>query len=208
MSFDCEIMSLLPISIYPVESKPFGLAYSEWTIKWWQWILSIPKSQNPANDDTGAFAGGQQDDGNVFFLCQTIETAKKIPWRTITLPADKSIFMPIINWISIQVNNDTDDEMLKDAIMHTDEVANMQFTLDDEPVQNLRDYRVVSPFFDVIFPEDNVFNVSPGSHRCVSDGFWIFFKPLKKIAKLSSFGSCSSGVTKISANYYFQYRLT
>ncbi len=201
-------MSLLPISIYPVQSIPFGLTYSEWTIKWWQWILSFPKSHNPACDNTGAFAAERQEDTNVFFLCQTIETAKQYHGVRSTLPADKSIFMPIINWISIQVNNDTDDELLRDAIMHTDEVANMQFTIDDEPVENLRDYRVMSPFFNVVFPKDNVFNVSPGSHRCVSDGFWVFFRPLKKIAKVSSYGSCSSGITKISANYYLQYRLT
>ena len=201
-------MSLLPIFIYPVDSKPFGLTYSEWSVKWWQWILSIPKDQNPAFDDAGAFAGTRQDDSNVFFLCQIIETAKTIPWRTITLPSDKSIFMPIINWISIQVNNEADDEMQRDAQMHTDEMANLQVTLDDIPVENLRNYRVLSPFFNVSFPLDNVFNVSPGNHRCVSDGFWLFFRPLKKIAKLSSYGSCSSGLTEISANYYLQYRLT
>lgn len=200
-------MSLLPISIYPVGSNPFGYTYSEWTIKWWQWILSFPKSQNPACDDTGVFAAASQEECNVFFLCQTIETPETVPWRTIILPPDKSILMPIINWISIRTEDDSDYELLRDANMHTDEVANMKFTIDDEIVEDLRDYRVISSFFDVDFPVDNVFNVSPGTHRCVSDGFWLFFRPLKKIAKISSYGSCSSGKTKISANYYVQYRL-
>ena len=164
-------MSLLPISIYPVNSRPFGLTYSEWTIKWWQWILSFPKLENPAFDNTGIFAGSGQEDPNVYFLCQTIETPKDIPWRTITLPPNKSMFMPVINWISISTENDTDHELLRDAKMHTDEVANMQFIIDDHLVENLRDYRIVSPFFDINFPTDNVFDVTPGIHRCVSDGF-------------------------------------
>lgn len=197
----------MPIYLYPTESKPFGLTYNEWTVKWWKWLLSISRFQNPAFDNTGTFAGVQQIDANVFFLCQTIETPREIPWRTIIMPPDKSILMPVINWISIQENNETDNELLANAKMHTDEVANMQFRIDDINIENLRDYRVVSDFFTIDFPLDNVFNVSPGLHRCVSDGYWLFFKPLKKIAKVSSYGSCSSGITKISANYYLQYRL-
>jgi hypothetical protein len=202
-------MSLLPIFIYPVESKPFGLSYTDWSIKWWRWLLSIPKSQSPAYDETGEWARLQQEEGNeVVFLCQTIETPNKVPWRTITFPVGKSVFMPIINWISIKTDRDTDEELLKSAIMHTDEVANMKFTIDDKEIIDLHKFRFLTPFFNIDFPEDNVFDVSPGIHRCVSDGFWIFFKPLKKIAKISSYGSCSSGVTKISANYYLQYKLT
>ena len=37
-------------NVFPVDSKPYGLTYGEWTAKWWQWALSIPKDINPAGD--------------------------------------------------------------------------------------------------------------------------------------------------------------
>jgi hypothetical protein len=35
----------------------------------------------------------------------------------------------------------------------------------------------------------------------VSDGYWIFLKPLEKDTKLATFGSCSSGENKFGINY-------
>ena len=37
-------------NVFPIDSRPFGLSYSDWCIKWWQWISSIPKHINPAFD--------------------------------------------------------------------------------------------------------------------------------------------------------------
>ena len=36
----------LPINVFPINSKPYGLTYDEWTAKWWQWGYSIPKNIN------------------------------------------------------------------------------------------------------------------------------------------------------------------
>ena len=66
-------MQSLPISIFPIHSKPFGYTYGEWSAMWWQWLLSIPKSKNPALDSTGANAHINQNYPNVFFLCQTYQ---------------------------------------------------------------------------------------------------------------------------------------
>jgi hypothetical protein len=43
--------------LYPVDSKPFGLAFPQWSEKWWQWMVSIPQPQNPLNDNTGKNCG-------------------------------------------------------------------------------------------------------------------------------------------------------
>lgn len=201
-------MSLLPISIYPIESKPFGLTYSEWTVKWWQWLLSIPKSQNPAFDDTGAFAKMQQDDPNIFFLCQTIEPRGKVPLRTVDLPANKSIFMPIINWISIDEEGETEEELTMEAKKKIDVATDLRLTIDDVTIEDeLKKYRASSPAFTTILPEDNVLDSKPGKHLCVSDGYWLFFKPLKKIAKLSSYGACSARVTRMGIDYNLANKL-
>jgi len=196
-------MQSLPLPIFPIDSKPCGLTYSEWSTKWWQWLLSIPKSNNPAFDSTGTYANVNQNDPNVFFLCQTIESVASVPNRTITLPANRSIFMPIINWIStLHKDGETDREMIAIAKERMDVVANLEVTINGTTIkEGLEKYRARSPFFDIILPEDNIVEVPAGPTRCVSDGYWIFLEPLKKDTKLSSFSSCSSGVTKIRVSY-------
>lgn len=196
-------MQSLPLPIFPIDSKPCGLTYSEWSTKWWQWLLSIPKSNNPAFDSTGNYANVNQNDPNVFFLCQTIESVASVPNRTITLPANRSIFMPIINWIStLHKDGETDREMIAIAKERMDVVANLEVTINGTTIkEGLEKYRAQSPFFDIILPEDNIVEVPAGPTRCISDGYWIFLEPLKKGTKLSSFSSCSSGVTKIRVSY-------
>ena len=69
-------MKSLPISIFPIKSKPYGISYGDWSIRWWQWLLSITKSISPALDNAGKKATLNQYEPNVFFLCQTIDSAK------------------------------------------------------------------------------------------------------------------------------------
>jgi len=53
--------------IHPPTSNPYGLSYTEWSVRWWQWALSIPASQNPLLDPDGTFCHVGQS-GHVFFL--------------------------------------------------------------------------------------------------------------------------------------------
>ena len=32
--------------MFPVNSSPYNVSFKEWTQKWWQWYLSIPKQHN------------------------------------------------------------------------------------------------------------------------------------------------------------------
>ena len=68
--------------------------------------------------------------------------------------------------------------------------------------EGLERYRTRSPFFDMMLPEDNIFQLPPGFRRFVADGYWIFLKPIKKDIKLTTYGSCSSGVNKFGINYH------
>ncbi len=197
-------MQSVPNLIYPVHSKPFGHTYGEWSARWWQWLLSIPKSKNPLDDSTGVNAHINQKYQNIFFLCQTHENAAPpIPSRAVTVPMGTSVFMPIINWISVlHVDGETDEELIEIANKRMDVVANLEFMIDGLSIKHgLEEYRAVSPFFEVWLPEDNIFASGPGMTRAISDGYWLFLKPLKSDTTICSFGSCSSGVTKIGVNY-------
>jgi hypothetical protein len=193
----------LPVSVYPIDSKPCGLTYGEWSAKWWKWFLSIPKKYNPAFDLDGSNAGTNQSYLPVFFLCQTYENTDILPCRTLAIPMDSLIFMPIINWISIMHHDgETDQQLLTIAKNKMNVVTNLELIINGIPVEKgLDEYRAVSPFFDVELPEDNIVGLSPGVRRAVSDGFWFFIKPRENMLELISTGACSSGLTKIGAKY-------
>ena len=54
------------ISLFARNQKPFGKTWEQWTIEWWQWLLSYPKEINPAYPGTGlSFA---IHNNNVIFL--------------------------------------------------------------------------------------------------------------------------------------------
>jgi|KBSMisStandDraft_5_1062788.scaffolds.fasta_scaffold53930_2 hypothetical protein len=201
-------MKSLPISIFPIESNPYGLSYGDWSVRWWKWLLSIPKSDNPALDNTGNKATLNQHDPNVFFLCQTIDTNKSasriIPARKVTVKSDTSILMPIINWISVLHEDGETDEILSSvAVAKMDVVSRLEVTINGVRLnRGLDRYRVKSPFFDMMLPEDNVLNLPSGSRRFVSDGYWLFLTSLEENTKISTFGSCSSGANKFLVDYY------
>ena len=200
-------MQSTSISLFPIESRPYGLSYGEWSARWWQWLLSVPRSESPAVDASGDNASVNQVDPNVFFLCQTVESIQEgraARDRTIFMRAGKSVFMPIINWISIlNVDGQTDEELASVAKKRMDVVSELEVTIDGVSIkEGLERYRTRSPFFDMIVPEDNIFQLSSGLRRFVADGYWIFLEPIENDIKLTTYGSCSSGVNKFGMNYH------
>ncbi|HAX80181.1 MAG TPA: hypothetical protein DCY88_31175 [Cyanobacteria bacterium UBA11372] len=85
-----------------------GKTQGKWGDLWWQYILSIPKDDNPASDITGEKASIGQS-GPVFFLAGLIPNGPVE--RTITVPADKYIFFPLINQAvdNTSIANDPND---------------------------------------------------------------------------------------------------
>lgn len=193
----------LNLNAFPIDSNPFGLSYSEWCIKWWQWISSIPKHNNPALDWSGIKVYESQSDSRVLFLCQTYEGVETTPSRRNRITKGRSIFMPIINWISIMYQDgNSDNQLLEIARSKMDVVGPLEITINGVTVnKGLEEYRIQSPFFEIDLPENNLFGISAGKRRCVSDGYWVFLRPIFENIRLSSFSSCSSGLTKIKVSY-------
>ena len=193
----------LKFSIYPIDSTPFGLSYGEWSIKWWQWISSIPKDKNPTCDWNGAYVYVDQSDPRVLFLCQTYEGVDFTPLRKTNIIKGRSIFMPIINWISILYHDgNTDKELLENAKNRMDVIGSLEITINGLTINSgLEKYRIQSDFFEIDLPENNIFGISSGKKRCISNGYWIFLEPILEDTRIASFASCSSGLTKIKVNY-------
>ena len=79
-----------------------------------------------------------------------------------------------------------------------DNLAEKQAFIDGRELTNIEKYRVSSDAFDLIYPDNNVFDIRAGPTRAVSDGYWIFLKPMiKGKHNIQVMGSCSSGKTKV-----------
>jgi hypothetical protein len=154
-------------------------------------------------DPTGAHSIVNQENREVFFLCQTYEAAKSIPSRTVSLQAGQAIFMPLLNWISISGHDGRNDQELEEiARKRINVISELTLTINGWSLnEELYNYRAQSPFFDVDLPEENIAGLPPGHKRAISDGYWIFFTGFKNDFHLSSLGSCSSGEVRIGVNY-------
>lgn len=152
-------------------SKPFNIPVPEWTCIWWQWLHSVPKNMNPASDSTGQFCCQSQNYSDVWFLAGTLGDSVM---RKCIIPYGKAILFPIITCIFSFVLDPhlKTEEQLKNAVQRDiDTVENLSLRIDKVKFHELNRFRVVSdPFDDII---DGV------KTRSVSDGYWIFLKPLK-----------------------------
>lgn len=188
--------------LYTPNSKPYGLSFSQWTVRWWRWLLSLPKTENPAVDQTGTYSKLSQKNKNVWFLAGTFDGYVE---RECNVPIGKSILMPIINYecsFADEPSITTSDELELKCKSEIDDIKNLILIIDDLSISNLYSYRVRSPVFPVYLQEQNILGINPGRTEMITDGFWIFLKPLKMgTHKLTSTGSCRSGKIKIGTRY-------
>jgi hypothetical protein len=163
--------------VFPISSNPYGKSYEDWSIKWWQWILSIPKDVNPLNDDTGRNCG-QKQEGPVWYLAGTPGGTLE---RTCTIPAEKAILFPVLNGECTyadapDVKNVLD---LRNCSIKADKGAtNLKARIDNNELQDIESYRVTSSAFPVNLVDNNILAVKPGPTTGVSDGWWILLNPL------------------------------
>jgi hypothetical protein len=174
--------------IVPVTSKTHGKTYGQWGAAFWQWVLSIPVDRNPLTDTTGDFCGEGQS-GPVWFLAGTFGNSAE---RSCTIPAGKTIFMPVFNWIFGSGVFDCDptvpgvtcdvESLRASAAVNTEVAEVLEVTLDGLPVANVRGYRAFSPEpFSITYPEESVVGVAAGTYfPQVSDGYWLMLAPLSK----------------------------
>lgn len=164
--------------VFSIDSKPYGISYEDWTIKFFLWVLSIPSERNPSLDQTGQYCTEGQGNSSVFFLSgaggSTVE-------RTCTIPAGKAILVPIntveCSFLEFPAAK-TDQDLHKCA--EEDESSNpgLFLSVDGREFKELEKYRVHSRAFNINFSENNIFGVS-GPTRAVSDGYWVILEPLK-----------------------------
>ena len=153
------------------------MTYEEWSAKWWQWALSVPKVISPAGDITGKYCGTNQS-GPVWFLAGTFGGSVE---RTCTIPSGKAILFPPLNSeCSFAEFPDlkSESELRECAKSLQDQTAAVDATIDGKKIEDLQSFRVQSNLFDVVYPDDNVLGIPSGKSQAVSDGVWVMLKPL------------------------------
>lgn len=166
--------------VYPRNYQPFGKSWEKWTAIWCNWLLSIPRDKNPAVDETGKNSSENQVDANVWFLAGTF--GNNIPVkRKCRVPKSKAILFPIMDKedsFAEDIDLNYEDELAMRARNSMDRLISLQLIVDGKRISNLSEYRVLSEFFDLTYPENNVYDVKFGITRAVCDGYWAFLRPL------------------------------
>jgi hypothetical protein len=162
--------------VFGIDSKPYGMSYEDWTIKWWRWALSMPSDINPNVDKTGQYCAERQGNLSAFFLAggsgSTVE-------RTCTVPVGKAILIPVstVECSFLELPTAKTDQDLSKCAEEDQSSPVMSLAVDGREIKELNKYRVPSRAFDINFSENNIFAVS-GPTRAVSDGYWIMLEPL------------------------------
>ena len=164
--------------VFALDSKPYGSSYEDWTIKFWQWLLSISSDRNPITDTTGELCGENQNSTLPVFFLAFSGGGSAI--RTCDVPAAKAILVPInvveCSFFDLPAAK-TEEELHTCA--EEDESSNpgLFLSVDGKEFKDLEKYRVHSRVFDVNFAE-NPIGGKPGPDRAVSDGYWVILEPL------------------------------
>ncbi len=169
--------------IIPPHANPYGRSYGEWSIAWWQWLISAPFDQNPGLDETGEFIPFGQS-GPVWFIAPNFggETV-----RYADIPAGKGLFILLMGFEASELEgHGTGEEELRGlADWVVSGIENLVCEIDGVSIEGLDDFRVASPtMFSIDVPENNIFQVDgldiPAGtyYPSVCDGYYIMLNPL------------------------------
>lgn len=193
------------ISWFSKDSYPYGLSYGEWTVKWWQWILSIPTSHNPILDQSGENAAINQPTEHVWFLGGRVGSEdKNFPFRSCSIPAGRSILFPVINCEANPIEFPelkTKEDLINHVVNDENTIVEKTCLLNDISIDVQR-VKSDPEIFEVKLNDDNIYNVNGGETIACADGYWVFLKPLPQGEYSLSFkGSCENGRLRSGANY-------
>jgi hypothetical protein len=169
-----------------LSAEPGTIPPGQWpelSAEWWQWAYSLPTSQNPIIDPTGAQCTfGQR--GSIWFL------AGDVPSRTCSVPEGVNLFFPAINVVNFNTPNmcgngpeNLDLNALRNSVkVVIDSAHDVSVTVDGQPIKKTLLGRVQSPVFQVALPAppDNLCGDVPAGiySPVVADGYYAALPPL------------------------------
>jgi|GEM_PF-3356117 len=187
---DSDRQSVNP-ALFPKGSHPYGESLERWAENWWRWVMSVPAAENPFFSSTSDCSAGQR--GPVFFVppfpvgsknivrsC-TVEhgTAIGVSESTVLndFPCPDPSFVPA-------PGQSLFDFLLAGAVAANGDVAQIETTLDGEPLNDLLSYHYASHdlfyFKGDLSLQTTLDSCITGSFQpAVVDSYFILFKPLR-----------------------------
>jgi hypothetical protein len=189
--------------LYSRKESPLGKTWEEWTAEWWRWILEIPSPRNPGYDVDGTiFSETKQTHSDPIFLPGTYDGSTN---RTIKIKEGNSVLLPIINVTTSFAEAphlQSKDELMTFVEKNTNDLLYKEALIDGVTLEDVDQYRVRSDFFTFTFPKNNIYGAKSGQTTGISDGYWLFLRPLSTGKhSIQTFGSCLAGKIRIEVKY-------
>jgi hypothetical protein len=171
------------LNIFPPESNPYGLSYSEHVQNFWRWILEIPAKDSPRNDATGERCSiSQPNTSSIFYLSPNSGGKSE---RICEVPVGKALFIPImqVEYSDLELLGASVEQLSASAKKDQDSVNSLYLKIDDREYKydELIKYRTHTDGFDTTWPDNALFGVVKGGNSTVvADGFYVLTEPLAK----------------------------
>jgi hypothetical protein len=177
ISYQSLVYGLSPPEVFSKDSTPYGIPYTEWMNKWWQWHISLPTQGHPyiTHNLENCPVGNS---GQVSFLTHSIQGESHY---TCTIPARHAILLRIAAAECSTPELPPDQRSPADYIKCATEgqqYLTSEVKVDGVPLNGLEKNNAIARFFNITIPEDNVYNIKPGTYKSVSAGYFAFLKPL------------------------------
>jgi hypothetical protein len=205
------ITIVLGIISYSTGALPLAFAFEfsapnkNLQVQWWKWILGIPADRSPALDETGEDCAVDQK-GPVWYLAGFAGSTEGLPGgsaeRHCTIPEGKDILIPVFNTACAEItdaglirdalglgeNEEIPPSQLKEGLTRCTDfilsfIEDLRFSIDGQTLgkEDFDNFRIVSPQFQIVYPEGNVFGQSPTNvkQKAVAQGYWILVEDLE-----------------------------
>lgn len=191
---------------FSVNSSPYGVPFKEWTEKWWQWYLSIPKSENHnfVVPEEGAAIEAEpvncvelnnkyrnDSDSPVFFVPYVLEEKPRLRAEvtdaTCTVPEGKAVLIGIDNGIMDYGDPDVNPKTpasVTEAVKETNTYPVVfGIRLNGEPIELTSQdrHRITTDLFNITLPKEDIWDYpdeGSDTYPAVADGWYLMLKPL------------------------------
>jgi hypothetical protein len=182
--------------IFAPEDRPYNKTFAEWARDWWNWHLSIQdiKGENnaslfhPRENYSPEKCSLNQNDGPVWFLADGKDTDNNAQpeIRECTIPKGKALLVQIVGSGCGMNEGYKNDQELIDCAVWVLPDAELSASVDgnevvvanaENPAE--RDKFYVKPFKTTLsYPEDNLYDLDPGTYPATVAGYFLFVRPL------------------------------
>jgi hypothetical protein len=151
------------------------------TAKWWQWILSFDKANNPLD--------GAHTSQNLPFLCLACTGGGEDMGRKLqvhTRDAEKSLLIPIFTseYSTAELGSGaSDEELLSQAKDDVKDPKHLELIIEDRSIPTVEQFYVEAGPFTIQLPPHHILDddrIMAGIYRAMCAGYWMKVKPIQR----------------------------